>query len=116
MSKEILLKIKDKAEALFTDTESLALFVNTEDVYRDIAPHVEKWFDTSKYKPGNPMGLPAGVNAGVVGKFKDEEPHDVITEFVGLGSKCYAYKTLVGSEQKKNFHLWLCSLAKHPNQ
>ena len=92
----------ERSEALFTDTDSLALLIHTEDVYRDIAPRVDKCFDTSKYKPGNPMGLPAGVNAGVVGKFKDEEPHDVITEFVGLRSKCYAYKMLVGSEQKKN--------------
>ena len=84
----------DKAEALFTDTDSLALFVNTEDVYRDIAPHVDEWFDTSKYKPGNLMGLPAGLNAGVVGKFKDEEPHDVITEFVGLRSKCWLSEML----------------------
>ena len=103
----------DKAEALFTDTDSLALLVHTEDVYRDIAPHVDKWFDTSKYKPGNSMGLPAGVNAGVVGKFKDEEPHDIITEFVGLRSKCYAYKTLVGSEQKKNKGIKKAVIRKH---
>ena len=103
----------DKAEALFNDTDSLALFVNTEDVNRDIAPHVDKWFDTSKYKPDNPMGLPAGVNAGVIGKFKDEEPHDVITEFVGLRSKCYAYKTLVGSEQKKNKGIKKVVIRKH---
>ena len=81
----------DRAEVLFTDTDSLALHVHTEDIFQDIAPHVGEWFDTSKLKPGNLQGLPAGVNAGVVGKFKDEEPNDVITEFVGLKSKCYAY-------------------------
>ena len=59
------------------------------------------------------MGLPAGVNAGVVGKFKDEEPQDVITEFVSLRSKCYAYKTLIGSEQKKNKGIKKVVIRKH---
>ena len=92
----------DNAEVLFTDTDSLALFIQTEDIFQDIAPHVGEWFDTSKLKPGNLQGLPAGVNAGVVGKFKLEEPNDVITEFMGFRSKCYAYKTLHGSEKKKD--------------
>ena len=99
--------------ALFTDTNSLCLLIHTEDVYRDIAPHVDKWFDTSKYKPGNPMDLPAGVNAGVVGMFKDEEPKDIITEFVGLRAKCYAYKTPGGSEEKKNKGIKKAVICKH---
>ena len=90
----------DRAEVLFTDTDSLALYVQTEDLYRDIAPHVSEWFDTSKLKPGNPQGLPSNANTGIVGKFKDEEPNDVITEFVGLRAKNYAYRTLSGSEKK----------------
>ena len=57
------------------------------------------------------MGLPAGVNASVVGLFKDEEPHDVITEFVGVRS--YAYKTLVASEQKKNKGIKKAVIRKH---
>ena len=92
----------DRAEVLFTDTDSLALHVHTEDIFQDIAPHVSEWFETSKLKPGNLQGLPANVKTGIVGKFKDKEPNDVITEFVGLRSKCYAYKTLHGSEKKKD--------------
>ena len=103
----------ESSEALFTDTDSLALLIHTKDVYRDIAPHVDKWFDTSQYKPGNSMGLPAGVNAGVVGKFKDKEPQDIITEFVGLRSKCYAYKTLIRSEQKKKNGIKKVVIRKH---
>ena len=76
-----------RAEVLFTDTDSLALQVHTDDLYRDIEPHVEKWFDTSKLKTGNPQGLPAGKNSGIVGKFKDEEPNDIIIEFVGIRAK-----------------------------
>ena len=92
----------DRADVLFTDTDSLALHVHTEDLYHDIEPHVGKWFDTSKLKPGNSMGLPAGVNSGIVGKFKDEEPNDLITEFVGLRAKNYGYQTLNGTEKKKD--------------
>ena len=91
-----------RAEVLFTDTDSLALRVHTEDLYKDIAPHVEKLFDMSKLKPGNPQGLPPGKNSGIVGKFKDEEPNDVITEFVGVRAKNYGYTTLGGTEKKKD--------------
>ena len=92
----------DRAEVLFTDTDSLALQVRTEDLYKDIEPHIESWFDTSKLKPGNRQGLTPGVNSGVVGKFKDEEPNDVITDFVGVRAKNYGYKTLGGAEKKKD--------------
>ena len=95
----------DRAEVLFTNTDSLALQVHTEDLYQDIAPHVGKWFDTSKLKPGNSMGLPAGAcgfNSGIVGKFKDDEPNDIITEFVGIRAKNYGYQTLGGTEKKKD--------------
>ena len=91
-----------RAEVLFTDTDSLALQVHTDDLYRDIEPHVEKWFDTIKLKTGNPQGLPAGKNSGIVGKFKDEEPNDIIIEFVGIRAKNYAYTTLGGTEKKKD--------------
>ena len=95
----------EKAEVLFTDTDSLALQVHTEDLYKNIKPHVGEWFDTSKLKPGNLQGLPAGacgVNSGIVGKFKDEEPNDIITEFVGLRAKNYGYTTLGGTDKKKD--------------
>ena len=91
-----------RAEVLFTDTDSLALHVFTEDLYKDIELHVDTWFDTSKLKPGNRQGLPVGKNSGIVGKFKDEEPNDVITEFVGVRAKNYGYTTLGGTEKKKD--------------
>ena len=92
----------DRAEVLFTDTDSLALQVQTEDLYKDIEPHIESWFDTSKLKPGNRQGLPPGKNSRVVGKFKDEEPNDVITDFVGIRAKNYGYKTLGGAKKKED--------------
>ena len=62
-----------QAEVLFTDTDSLAMQVHTEDLYKDIEPHVNAWFDTSKLKLGNPQGLPSGKNSGVGGTEKKKD-------------------------------------------
>lgn len=43
----------DDARLLFTDTDSLAYEIRTEDFYKDIAPHVQEKFDTSIY-PADP--------------------------------------------------------------
>ena len=45
----IKLKYGDKARLCYTDTDSLVIYVETEDFYKDIAGDVEKWFDTSNY-------------------------------------------------------------------
>ena len=54
---------------MFTDTNSLMYEMQTEDFNADIAPDVDRWFDTSEY-PGLP--LKAGINKKVIGMFKDE--------------------------------------------
>ena len=45
----IKLKYGDKARLCYTDTDSLIIYVETEDFYKDIARDVEKWFNTSNY-------------------------------------------------------------------
>ena len=55
-------KYNKKAKLLFTDTDSLAYEIETEDFYKDI------------------------------GMFKDEAGGQIIEEFVGLRAKLYAYK------------------------
>ena len=45
----IKLKYGDKAWLCYTDTDSLVIYTETEDFYKDIAGDVEKWFDTSNY-------------------------------------------------------------------
>ena len=37
------------------DTESFNLYIKTDDTYKDIAEHVETWFDTSYYKLDKPF-------------------------------------------------------------
>ena len=92
-------KYDDKAKLLFTDTDSLAYEIQTEDLYKDISPDVEKIFDTSNYSD-HPSEIKIGVNKKVLGKFKDEAGGKQITEFVGLRAKLYAYK-MDGKEEKR---------------
>ena len=42
-------KYGEKAELLFTDTDSLAYLIQTEDVYKDFSKDVRRKFDTSDY-------------------------------------------------------------------
>ena len=58
----IKLKYGDKARLCYTDTDSLVIYVETEDFYEDIAGGVEKWFDTSNYDKNDERPLPTGIN------------------------------------------------------
>ena len=93
-------KYGDKVRLLFTDTDSLMIEVETEDFYKDIAPDVHKWFDTSNFPTNHSSGISTGVNKMVIGMFKSEVGGKIITEFVGLRAKNYAY-LCEGEEYKK---------------
>ena len=79
------------ARLLFTDTDSLCYEIRTNDFYEDIAEDLPKWFETSNYPEGHPIG---GVNKKVLGMMKDEAAGKIITEFVGLRSKLWASKIM----------------------
>jgi hypothetical protein len=85
-------KYDDRAKLLFTDTDSLAYEIKTEDFYADIADDVKSRFDTSDYPKNHPSGIETGVNKKVLGMFKDEAAGKQIEEFVGLRAKLYSYK------------------------
>ena len=94
-------KYGDKAKLLFSDTDSLAHVIKTNDFYKDINPDIEKRFDTSDYSTNHPSGIKTGLNSKVLGMFKDEAGGKKIVEFVSLRGKLYSYKMLHGSEDKK---------------
>ena len=83
------------AKLLFTDTDSLFYHIKAEDLYSDLYKDKER-FDNSDYPKSSEFFF--AENKKVIGKFKDEAAGDPITEFVGLKSKMYSYKT----ENKEN--------------
>ena len=94
-------KYGDNAKLLFTDTDSLAYEIETEDFYRDISSDVSSKFDTSNYPKNHPSGILTGVNKKVIGMFKDEAAGKQIAEFVGLRAKLYSYRVEESYEEKK---------------
>ena len=94
-------KYGNKAELLFTDTDSLMYLIQTEDFYKDIKKDIKKKFDTSEYSEDHPSGIKTGVNKNVIGKFKDEARGRQITYFVGLRPKLYTFKVEEKGETRK---------------
>ena len=81
----------------YMDTDSLSYDIETDDFYKDIAEDVKDRFDTSGYNPNRP--LPVGLNKKVIGLMKDELGGEIMSEFIALRPKMYAYKT--GSAESK---------------
>jgi hypothetical protein len=94
-------KYGDKAKLLFSDTDSLAYEIKTEDFYADIADDVERLFDTSDFPTDHPSGLKSGLNKKNINMMKDETKGKPTVEFVGLRPKSYSFKMFEGEENKK---------------
>ena len=80
---------------LYTDTDSLIVHVQTDDLYKDMAQNLDD-YDTSNYQSDHPLFSTA--NKKIIGKFKDELGGKVMTEFIGIRPKMYSY---VGEESGK---------------
>ena len=50
-------KYGNKAELLFTDTDSLMYQIETDDFYKDISKDIGKRFDTSNYPENHKSGI-----------------------------------------------------------
>ena len=96
----VINKYGDRQKLLFTDTDSLAYEIKTEDFYQDIKDDVEAKFDTSNYPSSHTSGIKTGCNKKVIGMMKDECGGEQISEFVGLRAKMYSYR-VNGNEEKK---------------
>ena len=55
-------KLGDRAELLFTDTDSLMHLIQKEDFYQDINKDIKRKFDTSDYQEKHPSGFKAEIN------------------------------------------------------
>jgi len=84
----------DAAKLMFTDTDSLAYEVKTDDIFADMLERPDL-FDFSKYARDmvtlDGRALYSKANGDVPGKFKDELKGYVMTEFAGNRAKSYAY-------------------------
>ena len=65
-------KYGEKAKLLFTDTDSLAYKIETEDFYCNIHPDVLDMFDTSNLPQDHPSGITTDFNKKGISMFKDE--------------------------------------------
>ena len=82
-------KYVKKAKLCYTDTDSFISYIKREDFYEDIAPDVEKSFDTFGYIVDRPLSV--CKNKKVLRKFKHELGGRIMTEFVGLRPKTYSF-------------------------
>ncbi|GFR06857.1 PR domain zinc finger protein 4 [Trichonephila clavata] len=80
----------DKANLLFTDTDSLTYEIETEDIYRDMGENLNI-YDTSDYPQDH--ALYSEKNKKRIGCFKDEINSRPIIEFVSLRAKMYSMLT-----------------------
>ncbi|KAK3794857.1 hypothetical protein RRG08_001008 [Elysia crispata] len=88
----------DRCQLLYTDTDSLLLEIQTEDVYRDMGQHAEL-YDTSDYPREHP--LHSVENKKVLGKMTDECAGRPIAEYIGLRPKMYSILEANGDNTKK---------------
>jgi hypothetical protein len=94
-------KYGSRSKLLFTDTDSLAYEIETEDFYKDISKDVESTFDTSDMPKNHPSGIESGVNKKVIGMMKDECGGKIMHEFVGLRAKLYSYRMHESGKEEK---------------
>ncbi|CAC5392644.1 unnamed protein product [Mytilus coruscus] len=95
-------KLWKNNELIASDTDSIFLKIETEDVYEDMKK-IEDELDTSGYPKDHP--LYSEKNKKVIGKFKDELNGKIMNEIVYLRSKAYSF-TFIDldqiKEEKKN--------------
>ena len=83
-------KYGNNIKLLMTDTDSFVYKIKTDDFYQDMYDNKEH-YDMSDYPKESDFYNTK--NKKVLGKFKDETPTGVITNFIGIRSKVYTIKT-----------------------
>ena len=89
------------AKLCYMDTDSLVYHIKMENFYADIAGDVYERFDTSQFDSSDARPLPLEVNKNVVRLMKDELGGKIMTKFVAMRPKLYAYRKLDNKEDTK---------------
>ena len=87
-------KHASKVKLWYIDTDSFVYEIETEDIYRDTAKVVETRFDTSRYSKDENRPLPIRKNKKVISLIKDKLRGKIMTEFIALRAKMYAYRKI----------------------
>ena len=88
----------DTIRLVYTDTDSFVIYTETEDIYEDLK-ELKAYMDLSDY-PKEHTNYDSS-NKKKLGFFKDEVSGKIITEFIGLQPKMYAFQLDDGNEEKK---------------
>ena len=92
-------KYSGNLKLCYIDTDSLVYHIKTEDFFTDISGDVKERFDTSGFSESRPLAI--GENKTIIGLMKDELEVKIMTGFVALRPKYYAYRKLDNMEEKK---------------
>jgi len=100
-------RYNDKAKLLYTDTDSLIIEIESEDINKDLIDMAD-YFDFSDYPIDHPVRKALGEdrinkNKKVPGLFKDECNGRIIVEFIGLRPKMYSI-IMEGDDRKNPTH------------
>ena len=80
-------KYGENCTLLYTDTDSLLVYIKTKDVYKDMSETKDE-YDFSDYPTDHPLN--DETNKKVIGKLKDECADAPIVEYIGLRPKLYS--------------------------
>ena len=89
-------KYGDNIKMVYTDTDSFVFHTKANDIYEDLNT-IKKELDFSDYPKEHKCY--DDNNKKVLGKFKDELKSKIITGFIALRPKCYAY-SVYGDEKE----------------
>ena len=105
-------KYGENLKLCYMHTDSLVYHIKTKDFYEEIANDVNARFDTSGYSKKDARPLPIGLNKKAIGLMKDDLGGKIMTQFVALGPKLYAYRKLNGKEDKRCKGIKKCVVKK----
>ena len=88
----------NQAKLLYSDTDSFVYEIEHDDIYEWQQQNETDWFDLSdSLRPD----LKSDLNKKKLGFFKDELHSQILTEWLSLNPKCYAYRYQSLAEQNK---------------
>ena len=103
-------KYGDNLKLCYMNTDSFVYHIKTEDFYKDITEDVKERFNMSEYDKRDARPLPIGKKKKKLGYMKDELGGKIMTKFVALRSKLYAYRKLGDEDYKKCKGIKKCAI------